>query len=593
MKTLRITILYFSSLLLLFLSLSALAIKPLPADQAFTLSTKFFGEDTVVITWHIAPNHYLYKDRISFEVIEPKDASIGTILMPNGQTHENELFDKYETYSNRITIPVPIIDINPEKTLLSVTYQGCAKSGYCYPPTTQVFNISLDHHTITPLAAPPKYKDTGDQEEHYIHLLSGHHLITILFAFLGFGVLLSFTPCCLPMLPVLSGIILGHKERMTAGKACRLSSVYVLSMALTYAVAGMLVGFIGGSVQAMFQKTWILVLFSSLFVLLALSFFGLYQLKLPEKLETRLADVSQKQKAGHYLGVAVMGCLATLILSPCVTPALVGILGYIGQTGDIVLGGSALFAMGLGMGIPLIIVGTTGGKLLPKTGPWMQTLEFCFGVFFLGMAIWILDRVLPASIIMMLYATLMIVSAIYMGVFSSEQSGWGKLWKGLGWVLFVCGILLIIGAAQGNTYLFQPLRHDIHISAGHEQKNLFVKVSNVNQLKQKLKAASAQEKPVLLDFYADWCIACKEMEQTTFKDPAVIKMLSSNFVVLRVDVTQNSAEDNKLMQQFGVVAPPTLIFFGQDGRLLKGASLVGKVSASNLVTHLKKIAHLP
>jgi thiol:disulfide interchange protein DsbD len=598
MKTQRTLIQYLFTLLLLCFSLSTLAITPLPADKAFTLSTKFFGEDTIVLTWQIAPNHYIYKERIAFKIIEPKNASIGTILMPKGQLQENELLESHEVYGNRITIPVPIIDINPQKTLLSVTYQGCSKSGYCYPPTTQAFNISVDHHTITPLsppksgpAAPPaQYNGNSEQEERYISLLSGSHLATILLAFFGFGILLSFTPCCLPMLPVLSGIILGHKGKMSTGKAFRLSSVYVLSMALTYAVAGMLIGFIGGSVQAIFQQTWILALFSALFVLLALSFFGLYQLKLPEKLQTHLAELSHKQKAGHYLGVAIMGCLATLILSPCVTPALVGILGYIGQTGNVVLGGSALFAMGLGMGLPLIIVGTTGGKFLPKAGHWMETLEYCFGVFFLAMAIWILDRVLPASIIMMLYAILLIVSAIYMGALSHATSSWGKLWKGVGCVLFVYGVLLMIGMAQGNTDLFQPLRH--YTSNGSitaAPKNIFLRVNTSAQLKQELNTAAAQGKPVVLDFYADWCIACKEMEQTTFRDPNVIKMLSSDFVTLQVDVTQNSAEDNKIMQELNVVAPPTLLFFAKDGRLLKGASLVGKTSAADLVKQLNII----
>ncbi|MDF3054840.1 MAG: thiol:disulfide interchange protein [Gammaproteobacteria bacterium] len=577
-------------LFLLILNLSASATTPLPTEQAFTLSTKFFGNDTIVLTWNIAPDHYLYKDRISFKIIEPNSANIGAILMPNGQLHENELFDKYETYSNRITIPIPIINLDPKETLLAATYQGCAKSGYCYPPTTQIFNISLNNHTITPVATTRAILPTrnADQEQRYITLLSSHYLITILLGFLGFGILLSFTPCVLPMLPILSGIILGHKKTMSTAKACRLSSVYVLSMALTYAAAGMLVGFIGNSVQTLFQQTWILILSSVIFVLLALSFFGFYQLKLPAKLEMYLSNISRKQKAGHYLGVAIMGCLATLIISPCVTPALVGVLGYIGQTGDMALGGMALFAMGLGMGIPLIIVGTTGGKLLPKAGRWMQTLEHCFGVFFLGMAIWILDRVLPPHIIIMLYATLLVVSSVYMGVFSTASSGWSKLWKGLGLVFFIYGVLLFVGATQGNTHLFQPLRSAPSGSVTHEEKDLFTRVSNLSQLKEKLDAATAQGKPVLLDFYADWCISCKEMAQTTFKDPNIIKALS-NFSVLQVDMTQNNAEDNALMHAFNVIAPPTLIFFGKDGQQLKGATLVGKINTAELVAHLEKI----
>jgi thiol:disulfide interchange protein DsbD len=583
------------TLSLLLLNITAHAFTPLPVDDAFKVSTKFFGDDTVVVTWNIAPGHYLYKDRATFKLIAPESASIGKILMPNGQLQENVVFGKYEAYSNRVTIPIPIIGVDGKTITLAVSYQGCAEDGYCYPPTTRTFDVNFTTDTITQLpetsvALPPSTNTVNDnQEQNYIQLLTDHHLAGILLGFLGFGILLSFTPCVLPMLPILSGIILGHKHTMTTGKAFRLSLVYVISMALTYAVAGILVGFIGGSIQALLQKTWILILFSLVFVLLALSFFGFYQIKLPTKFEEHLANLSHKQKAGHYAGVAIMGCIATLIVSPCVTPALVGVLGYIGQTGDAMLGGLALFTMGIGMGIPLIIMGTAGGKLLPKAGHWMQTLESSFGVVFLLLAIWILERILPGNISMMLYAVVLIVSAIYMGVFTNPTSGWHKLWKGLGLVFLLYGALLLIGAVQGNSNVLQPLQSNNHHANTVAQKPLFTQISNFYELEQNLKKASAEGKPAMLDFYADWCIACKEMEHTTFQDPSVIKALSSNFVVLQIDVTKNTADDQIFMKQFGVVAPPTLVFFDENGNVLKNATLVGKIGANKLVKHLQGI----
>lgn len=583
---------------LLLISISAWSASPLPIDQAFSLSAKLFGNDTVVFSWKIAPNHYLYKERFAFKVIQPAHASIGTIILPSGEPHEDEIFGKYEAYRDNVTIPVPIIGSNPQKTILAVSYQGCSADGYCYPPVMQKFNINFAAGTLAvipePAAAAPApvlSSAANSQTQHYISLLTDAHLITILLAFLGFGILLSFTPCVLPMLPILSGIILGHKENMTSYKAFWLSLTYVLSMAITYAIAGILVGFVGRSVQTLFQQPWLLILSSLIFVLLALSFFGFYQLKLPNKLEDFLANLSRKQTGGKYIGVAIMGCLATLIVSPCVTPALVGVLGYIGKTGNATLGGLALFFMGLGMGIPLIFVGTAGGKLLPKAGHWMETLEACFGVLFLGMAILMLDRILPPIVTMILWAALLIISAIYMGALSkTPASGWGKLWKGSGLIFLIYGGLLLVGAAQGNTNVFQPLTNfSAATAATSSQHTLFTRIDNAYQLQKSIALAKAQGKPIMLDFYADWCIACKEMEQTTFKDPTVTKLLSTHFVTLQIDITQNNAQDKKFMQQFGVIAPPTLIFINAEGKWLKNLTLVGKMNAADLLTHLKNI----
>lgn len=593
------------TILLLLTSLVAAAAdatqSPLPPDRAFALSAQLFGKDTVVLHWKIAPKHYLYRDRLHFKVLKPAHAEVGGILMPMGQPKEDEILGKYEIYPEEVSISVPIINPNLEATTLEVNYQGCSEAGYCYPPTTRQLQINFNDNqiAITSVAAASPATQTAtslsqtsasqlnSQEKPFFDLLDDHHTFTLLLAFLGFGVLLSFTPCVLPMIPILSGIIVGHHKTVLRGKSFRLSLIYVLSMALTYAVAGMLVGWLGGGVQAFFQRPWVIILFSLLFVLLALSFFGLYSLKLPAALEERIANLSRHQKSGHYLGVMIMGCLATLIVSPCVTPALVGVLGYISKTGNALLGGAALFMLGLGMGVPLLLIGLAGGKFLPKAGAWMKIVEYGFGVLFLGVAIWMLDRIIPASLSLMLWSFLLVICAVYLGALSpTPLNGWGKLWKGVGFVILLYGFLLAVGAAQGNGNLLQPLS----FSASASQASLsssHTTVKNLSELEAALANAKTLKKPVLLDFYADWCVACKEMEASTFKD-AKVKNALSQFVVLRADVTANDADNRALMQRFKVIAPPTFLFFDAQGKELHHLTRVGKVEAEEFLEGLRQ-----
>lgn len=568
--------------------------QPMPVDQAFVLSANTFGKDTVVIQWKIAPKHYLYRERIQYKILKPKNAAIGSVLLPLGTLKEDAIFGRYQVFANNVVIPIPIINPDPTNTQLQVSYQGCSEDGYCYPPKTK--EITIDFNAGTTSVSNPNFPALSSsigpapgQEKKILALLSDPHRITALFAFLGFGILLSFTPCVLPMLPIISGIIVGQQKTITTGKAFRLSLVYVLGMAITYAIAGVLIGIIGGSIQATLQKSWILILFSSLFVLLALSFFGLYQIKLPARFEEKIATISRHQKSGHYIGVAIMGCLASLIVSPCVTPALVGVLTYIGQTGNALFGGLTLFMLGLGMGLPLLIVGTAGGKLLPKAGAWMKSVETVFGVLFLGMAIWILNRILPPQVTLLLWATLLIISAIYLGALSSTPNhGWGKLWKGSGIIMLVYGILMIVGAAQGNTNPLQPLSWNI--AASTQTPPVFAQAETPEAVTEALKTAKKQGKPVFLDFYAKWCVSCVEMEHSTFKDPAVLASLS-HFINLRADVTHNSAQDQKIMQTYQVIAPPTMLFFSPNGELLNKFTLVGKVDTAAFLSHLQSILH--
>ncbi len=591
-------------LLLLSCAISGSPIKkPLAADQAFVVSAQLFGNDTILINWKIAPKHYLYRERFHFSVLAPKNAAIGGIILPAGEPKEDQIFGKYQVYPQAVTIPVPIINADPKNTQLQVSFQGCSEDGYCYPPMAHVIKADFASRSVTIDAADSSADLSADsaapaqqnvQQARFVNLLQGQHLFTIALAFLGFGVLLAFTPCVLPMLPILSGIILGHKEKITTGKAFRLSLTYVLSMAFTYAIAGILVGMLGSSIQTAFQKPWVIGLFSLLFVLLALSFFGFYQIRMPAKLEEGIANISRHQKSGHYISVAVMGCLATLIISPCVTPALVGVLTYIGQTGKASLGGVALFSLAFGMGLPLIVAGTAGGKLLPKAGHWMKTLESVFGVIFLGLAIWMLDRILPAQLTLLLWALLFLISAIYLGALSTTpESGWGKLWKGCGLISLVYGTLMLVGVALGNSNPLQPLqinRTNIGVpGTSSNQGQLFTRVANLASVQQAIAVAKQQHRPVVLDFYADWCISCKEMERATLQDPQVRTALQQ-VVALQADITANNYEDKALMQHFQVIAPPTMLFFDANGQWLPNLTLVGKIDAPELRAQLDSLA---
>lgn len=575
--------------LLLLLSSFGLAnppLKPLPVEQAFVTSAELFGDDTIVLSWKIAPRHYLYRERFHFNVTYPNAASIGNILLPPGEFKEDGVFGKYQIYAHAVSIPLPIIHPNLEKTQVTINYQGCSEDGYCYPPTAKLVSVNFVTRTIKIDPINTSVNKSNTQQEQFVGILAHERLFTTLLAFLGFGILLSFTPCVLPMLPILSGIILGHKDKMTAGKAFRLSVVYVLSMSLTYAIAGIFAALLGSSIQSAFQKPWVIILFSLFFVVLALSFFGFYHIRIPARLEERISNVSRHQRSGHYISVAIMGCLATLIVSPCVTPALVGVLTYIGQTGNAFLGGIVLFTLAFGMGIPIIIAGTAGGKLLPKAGMWMTTLEHSFGVLFLGLAIWMLQRILPEQVTLLLWAALFMVSAIYMGAFApTSESGWNKLWKGVGLVLFSYGILMLVGAAQGNGNPLQPLRVTALPQERTVNKPLFTRVTDLAAIKQAIDSAKMQHKSVVIDFYADWCISCKEMEQGVFQDPKVRAALQQ-VVALQVDVTENNQKDKSVMQYFNVIAPPTMLFFNAQGQWLSDKTLVGEIKSEQLLKQL-------
>lgn len=592
--------------------------KPIPLEQAFKFSVEPTNTDSVLANWQIEPGYYLYKDRFGFEVLSPKDADIGLIIKPRGIEQYDKILGKHYVYENQLSLSIPILNPTNQPMELLVHYQGCAKWGFCYPPVTKLVTIDNRTHLTandikvtnykatlsTKAKSPTASKQTENvdfQSEQSIaeNILVKKNWGIALILFFGFGVLLAFTPCVLPMVPILSGIIVGQGKDLKTKHAFGLSLSYVLGMAIAFAIAGLIIGLIGSSIQAALQTPWVLIIFSLIFVLLALSLFGFYNLQLPQSLQQKVSNLSNKRSSGSYIGVAIMGILSTLIVSPCVSAPLVGALAYIANTGNAIFGGLALFSMGLGMGLPLLIVGTSFGKILPKAGHWMNSIKNFFGVLLLGVAIWMLERILPGPFVLMLWALLAIVSSIYMGALNpTKENGWSKLWKGLGLALLLYGFLLLIGASMGNNNPFRPLEFNKQMNGifsptltSNEtvQKHNFIQVRSISDLEQQLAKHKGQL--IMLDFYADWCVACKEMEINTFNNPMVGKALQ-NFVLLQADVTENNAADQALEKKYGVVAPPTILFFNKNGEEISSARVIGEMGAKDFLSHLNKIRTL-
>lgn len=571
-------------------------VHPLPASQAFQFNLKKSDTDSLIADWKIAPGYYLYRHRFSFKILAPKNAILGSITLPAGIEKNDGILGEHYVYEGQLHISLPVINPEISNLKLLVSYQGCASYGFCYPPMTKEIVLAANSSDITISDYNDKQSDVSlnsskviTTQDNASSMLAHDNMAWSLLAFFGFGILLTFTPCVLPMIPILSGIIIGQqKNSLHSRKGFWLALTYVLSMALTFAGAGIIVALLGSNVQAALQTPWILILFSLLFVLLALSLFGLYEIKLPNFLQEKISDLSQKQQTGNYVGVAIMGCLSTLIISPCVSAPLVGALAYIGKTGNTAFGGAALFALGLGMGAPLIIIGTSLGKWLPKAGRWMDSIKILFGILLLGVAINLISRIIPGNITLFLWACLIILSAVFLGALSwSIKTSIGKLGQAAGIILLLYGGTLIVGSALGNDNLMRPLA-----MAGTEPTHMnqisFTRIKTVDDLKQQLHLANQIGKPVLLDFYADWCVACKEMAKTTFTDPKVKKALS-NFVLLQADVTANDTQDKLLEQHFNVIAPPTLIFFNKNGQELPDVRIVGETGPEKFLSIAREV----
>ena len=570
----------------------------MPPEQAFRISTRI-DSNGFHASWVIAEGHYLYQDKMAITTDSP-DVTTGALITSPGKEKDDPIFNKKLTvYYDAAEITLPLVSTNAGKTAtFKVEYQGCSEvAGICYPPQSQTFSVTLPAvSSIAATAASAQQvmdstQHISEQDEIAAALASGSTWLTLLI-FFGAGLLLTFTPCVFPMIPILSGIIVGQGKDISTGKAFTLSLVYVLAMALTYTIVGVLVGLSGENIQAWFQNPWVIGVFALIFVALAFSMFGFYELQMPSAIQNKLTRISNSQQGGNLTGVAIMGFLSALIVGPCVTAPLVGALIYIADTGDAVLGGMALFSLSMGMGAPLLLLGTSAGKLLPKAGPWMDAVKAVFGVLLLALAIWLLERVTPAVYTLAMWAALLIVSAIYMGALDrlpEGGSGWRKLWKGLGVLLLSYGLILLVGLAAGNRSLLQPLAGiggsaGVSMPAAKSSKLQFTTIKGLDGFNQAL--AQARGKTVMLDFYADWCISCKEMEAFTFSDAGVQAALADT-VLLKADVTANDEQDKALYKHFGIIGPPSIMFFDRNGNELRQYRVVGFMPAAEFSRHVQ------
>jgi thioredoxin:protein disulfide reductase len=555
----------------------------LKPEDAFQFSASMIDAKTIAISYVIADGYYMYRDRFKFEAV---DAKLGEPVIPLGKVKFDETFQKdVETYHNAITIRLPV-EAGGAFTL-NATGQGCADKGLCYPPQTSTIKLSPD--AIGASAIPPGTTSIGNLQQAAgsemgrieASLKSGKLLVILpLFALLGLG--LAFTPCVLPMVPILSCIIVGDGERVSRSRGFYLSATYALGMALVYTALGVAAGLVGEGLAAALQNPLVLGAFALLMVVLSLSMFGVYQLQVPASIQLRLMKASEMQSSGKYFGVFAMGAISALIVGPCVAAPLAGALLYISQTRDVVIGGSALFAMAVGMSLPLLLVGVSAGALLPRAGAWMEAVKRFFGVLMLAMALWLVSPVIPAWVQMLGWSALGLGSGIWLLLM---QSG-GKAANGVGLALAALGLMQLVGVASGGRDAWSPLAH--LYNAGQAKPVAFDRVKSVAELDAALKRSQAQGKVAMLDFYADWCVSCKEMEKFTLSDQRVRAQLS-NMHLLQVDVTANDADDKAMLKRFNLFGPPGIIFFDRNGGEIHGGRVIGYQDAEKFLRSLAQI----
>ncbi len=568
----------------------------LPPDQAFRVEVAAQGADMIRVDFLVTPGYYLYRHRFNFSLdtaAGTPNATLGSPDIPEGEWKEDEFFGRQQVFHEGVSVSIPV-SRTPGGVLelpIIVGLQGCADKGLCYPPEKRRFKVSLpatnsaiggdlgDRSTDRASSASARAPSGSAQgfvseQDRLAELIRTGHLSFVLLTFFGLGLLLAFTPCVLPMVPILSGIIAGQGSGVTTGRAFALSLSYVLGMAVMNTLAGVAAAAAGQQIQALFQQPWIIMLFSLIFVALALSMFGLFTIQLPASLQTRLSEVSNRQRAGTFGGVAVMGALSALIVSACVAPPLFAALAVIAQTGDMVRGGSALFVMSLGMGVPLLVIGTSAGRLLPKAGGWMDTVKKFFGVLMLAVAAWMLSRLVEDRGSLLLWAVPASIGAwLLLSEFKTRSiTGW--VMRGLGAVLGLYALALIAGVFLGGRDPLAPIPQ----LAKPEKTLQFTVIKTVDDLDRVIAAAAAEGRPAMLDFYADWCVSCKEMERYTFTDTAVQAALA-NAVLLKADVTANDEADQALLRRFEIFGPPTIAFWGPDGVERKNYRVVGFMKA--------------
>ena len=604
----------------------------LPPDEAFRFAAIPDGPDHVRLIWQIADGYYLYRTRVKAATTSDQ-AQLGALEMPTGETKSDEYFGKQEIYHHELVAGVPVARASAAELALplQVTYQGCATAGLCYPPITKEITVSMPSSngggaagsaagagagnfssasgasaassggSVSGLTSAAGGAATGvsgsagssdassatgayvSEQDRFATLIKSGNTFLMLGGFFLAGLVLAFTPCVLPMVPILSGIIAGQGKNVTTGRAFALSLTYVLGMAFTYTIAGALCAAAGKQVQTVFQQPWILALFAALFVALALSMFGLFTIQMPAAIQTRVANVSNQQSAGTFGGVALMGILSALIVTTCVGPALVGALIVIGQTGQIARGAAALFAMSIGMGTPLLIVGASAGKLLPKAGAWMDTVKKLFGVMMLAVAAWMLARIIPERLALVLWAIPALVCAWLLITEVRKRSAATWVVRFVGAAAGVYGLALITGSALGSTDPLAPFASRL----AHQHELPFRTIKSVADLQREITQAKSEGKTVLVDFSAKWCVSCKEMEKYTFTDTAV-KTALDRTVLLRADVTDNDAEDQALLKHMGIIGPPTIAFYGVNGEERANYRVVGFMKADAFASHARE-----
>jgi len=558
----------------------------LRAEDAFVPDIRLADPFTLEVRWSIAPGYYLYKK--DFAVTGPDTIRVGVLQIPDGVIEDDLEFGEVAVYFDSVAFTAPLSRTPAAQTAeFALAYQGCKQGSICYPPATVLLNIDLPEATAAGAAAAAGVAPPVSEQDRLFAVIAEGSLITMMSVFLGLGLLLAFSPCCLPMVPILSGIIAGQGDNITTSRSFFLSLAYVLGMAVTYTIAGAIVGAAGGSISAALQTPVVISFVAVLFVALSLSMFGVYELQVPAALQTKLTALGSQGKASSFTGTVFMGAISALVVSTCVAPPLVAALMVIAQTGDVARGALALFALSIGMGIPLLVFGTSAGKLLPKAGQWMNNIKAIFGFMLLGLAVWMLDRIVPPAITMTLYAALALFAGVWFGAFRSlpdGASGIAMFGKAISLLLVLYGTTLGVGALSGSGNPLQPLDR-LTGNAPEEHALPFEVIKSVDDFEAARVAAAADGKTLMLDFYADWCVSCKEMEAWTFTDEQVQTALTDT-VLLQADVTLNDDVDQALLEYFGIFGPPTIVFYDRAGAEIQGQRVIGYMPTDEFLTHL-------
>ena len=559
---------------------------PLPADQAFKLSAILLDNNMLAVRWLVQPDYYLYKDKISFSVDE---ASIENIRFPDATIKNDEFFGEVSVYNTPLEIQIELNNIQKDYVLVTIKHQGCWEGGVCYPPQVDRLEVSLEGSKKAPI---PSNEIVTIDENIVSEKFQQGGLALFIAAFLA-GLALSWTPCVYPMVPILSGIIIGQKEKPSNLNALLMSITFVLSMSVAYGLIGASAGYFGAGInlQAIMQTPWVLFVFSCIFILLSLSMFGFYDIQLPSGIQTRLTSISNSQSGGSFVGVSIMGFLSALIVGPCVTPFLATALSYVIAGGSAAKGGASLFAMGLGMGVPLIIICGWGVNALPKAGPWMENVKRVFGFAMIAVALYLLDRILYPLLSLILWALLFTVAPIMLGVFkniSRSLSLVGIVFRLFSILFLVYGLMLWVLVAKGGGDIQQPLDAIIYGDKIEASNTVtFQIIDDETQLDSLILKTKSNKKPLVLKFYAEWCIACKKLERVVFKDSTVNQSLKDS-MTYTVDVTKNTQINQSILSRFSLVGPPAILFF-KDGKEIRSQRIIGEVSAKELSNRLNSL----